>query len=119
MPTDQSLTELGNKSVSDLIGDDIKISKDGAVTGTLKKVEGWTEFDSKNSELQSGHYFPIKLDDKYAGKKITVKGKRQKTAQDLEWVLRVESTSSKFTFTAEGEEAPFLTLTFEGATLSE
>lgn len=115
MPTSQTLTDLGGKKISDLIGDDVKISSAGEVTGTLKHVDSWKEFSGTVSE-QSGYYFPVKLDDKYSGKKVTVKGKKQKTAQDLEWVLRVENADSTYTFTAESKE--ILKLSFKNATFS-
>lgn len=110
----QSLKGLG-KTVSELVSDDTAISSSGAVTGTLKYVQGWAAFSTEPSE-QSGHFFPVHIADKYQGKKITCKGEKTKTAEDLDWVLLVKSTDSKFTF--ECEEQTILTLTFTGATLA-
>lgn len=118
MPTGSSLSDLGDKPVSDLIDNDVKISPDGAVTGTLKYVKDWTEFSSVEEE-RSGHFFPITLDSKYADKLISCTRSSdgtEKKAQDLEWVLRVKDANSKFTFKEDGGE-PFLTLSFTGATL--
>lgn len=99
--------------MSDLISEDTTISADGAVTGTLKYID---KMDSFGEGENSGHYFPVTLASKYAGKDITVKGKKTTTAQDLEWLLYVADTSSKFTFETV-EDGVFLTLTFTGATL--
>lgn len=92
------------------------IGADGAVTGTLKYVEGWTAFNESDISEQSGHFFPLKLDEKYSGKQITCTGTKTKTSQDLEWVLRVADSSSKFTFSTD-EDGTFLTLDFSGAEL--
>ena len=47
-----------NRSISDMIENDITVDKDGNVKGTLKNVEGFTDFSSEPSE-QSGYYFPF------------------------------------------------------------
>lgn len=117
MPGGYSLTELGDKQVFDLIDEDVQISPEGAVTGTLKYVNDWTEFSSVESE-QSGHYFPITLDSQYSGKMITCTGEKESKAEDLEWVLYVKDNNSTFTFKADDGDV-FLTLTFTGATLQE
>lgn len=126
MPQDRTLTELGGKQVSDLIGDDVKIrytaaadgTTEGAVTGTIKYVKNWTEFDTKNSEKQSGNFFPVVLGDEYKGKDITVVGTETKTARDHEWILRLTNgTNSTFTF-KDGQTVIFK-LTFTGATLKQ
>lgn len=101
--------------MSDLISEDTAISADGAVTGTLHYVESMESFTEGEN---SGHYMPVTLDSKYAGKDITVKGKKTTTAQDLDWLLYVADTSSKFTFETV-EDGVFLTLTFEGAELAQ
>lgn len=104
-----------SKNVSDLISEDTKIDKDGAVTGTLKYVSGWTDFSS-NEDEQDGNFFPVVLGDKHRDKEITCTGKTTKKATDLEWVLRVADTSSTFTFSTD-EDGTILTLSFKDATL--
>lgn len=107
---------ISGKQVSDLLDDDVNVAWsgiDGVVTGTLKKVDSWTEF-SDNDEEQSGHYFPVSLDSQYAGKPITVIGSTTKTETDTEWVLRVDKCK-KFTFKCDGEV--ILTLDFFTATM--
>lgn len=115
MPT--ALQNVYGKTVEELVKNDVKIAEDGSVTGTLLNVTGYTDF-SDNPTEQKGHYFPIVLDDKYKGKTISCQrnSDKPKTSSDLEWVLRVVSNSTKFTFKADNE--PILTLNFEKATLA-
>lgn len=113
---DQSTDITGlNKKVSDLIETDVKIGKDGAVTGTLKYITSWTEFSNDSAE-QSGNFIPVKLDEKYKNQQITCVGTHTKTAQDIEWVLRVKDVNSTFKFSVQGGE-DIVTLSFKGATL--
>lgn len=111
----QSQTLLG-KRVSSLVGNDLKVLKDGTVTGTLKKVTGYTQFSS-NEEEQSGYYFPFKLTQ--TGTKMTIKkngvaaeGKENMTF-DPEIILRVVKTD---TFTIEVDGSPVVTFNFKKAT---
>lgn len=101
--------------MSDLVSEDTKIDKDGAVTGTLLYNIDVTAFDEGEQE---GHYFILMLNDKYRDKEVTVKrdGVERGKATDLEWLLYVPSTSTTFTFETT-EDGVFLTLTFKGATL--
>lgn len=105
---------MGDKPVSDLISEDTKIGANGDVTGTLKYVDGWTEFSSEPSE-QSGHFFPVVLDSQYSNKEIICTGTKETKATDLEWVLFVKDKGSTFTFKTD-VDGEFLTLTFTGAT---
>lgn len=121
-PQGQPLASYGVGSTytsTDLIGENVAIKwsgTDGAVTGDIKHIaEPWTNFNASGDN--TGHFFPIELDAKYEGQKITVIGKRQKTAQDRFWVLRVENAkNNKFTF-KQGDDVLF-TLDFSGATLA-
>lgn len=95
------------------------IYEDGSVTGTLKYVEGFTEFSGVADE-QKGNYIAIDLGNAYKGKTIKVKssGKEgQKESQDLWWILRVANNDKTFTFSA--DNLPDLTLSFKGATLKQ
>lgn len=84
------------------------------MTGTIKKVEGWTKFSSTDPGEQSGHYFPVVLDDQYRTKPITCEGSKTKTEMDVEWVLRVDNCK-KFTFKS-GQDI-IVTLDFNKASL--
>lgn len=119
MPRSQTLTELGDKEVSDLVDTDIAIKWNGingSVVGTVKAVIDWVEFNGVDTDEQDGHFFPIQLDDQYDGKTITVIGQKTKSAADTEWVLRVENAlNDKFTFQVDGET--IFVLDFSTATL--
>lgn len=110
---------MDGKSVSDLIGSDVKVSKDGAVTGTLKHVSGWKWFNPSDTSEQTGNYFPFKLGDDYNGKDVTVtrEGGKEKTAQDTEWIVRVPDNDTVYTVKASGVND--LKLTFKNATLQK
>lgn len=110
----QTLNGLG-KTVSELITPDTYIDFTGNVTGTLKYVDNWVAFSNEPSE-QSGHYFPVHIDDAYKGKPITCKGTTTKMANDLDWVLLVKDKDSKFTFECEGKT--ILPLKFSGVTFA-
>ncbi len=105
------------KTVGEMVGDDVKVSADGAVTGTIHHVSGYTQFSSVEEE-QSGNYFPITLTKK--GTNMTIEKNGAKTRDNVEWdkdiVLRV-AKSDKFTISVDGE--PAITLTFDKATLEQ
>lgn len=115
---DQSLG-LGGKQAKDLVSADTAILADGSVTGTLYHVSDFEAFNPGNLVEQSGNYFPMHLDDeKYGGKAITVKrgdAGSGKTANELDWILRVPSKETTFTFSEGGKD--FLTLNFTKANL--
>lgn len=95
------------KNVSDLIGDDIIVKRDGSVHGTLKHVTNFTDFSSKKSE-QSGHYFPFVLG--VTGSKMTIKkngtasADKKDMAFDREIILRVDKTDTVFTIEVDGKK---------------
>lgn len=123
-PQGQPLTDYGVGSThtsSDLIGPDVAIKwtgTTGEVTGKIKNISTpWADFDSKSDN--TGHFFPIKLDDQYRGENITVIGKATKTVADLNWVLRVENAQGgeKGTFTFKKGGDLLFVLDFSKATL--
>lgn len=107
------------KSVSDLIGTDVKVLADGSVTGTLKYVADYTDFSSNVSE-QSGHYFPVRLTQ--SGSTMTLKKNgavlpgKENLPFDPEIILRVESKATTFTIEVDGSDV--VTLNFRSATLA-
>lgn len=109
----QGQTLLG-KSVSDLIGTDVKVYADGTVTGTLKNVTGYTEFNSTDVNEQSGHYFPLHLTK--AGTKMTLKTNgvaksgKENMPFDSDILFRVENKNTTFTIEVDGNEV--VTLNF-------
>lgn len=108
----------GNKKVSDLIAANVKIEwteKTGKVTGDIHKVTGWTEFSQSESE---GHYFPMSLGEAYKGKKITCTGSKTKTAEDTDWILKVDTCKSfKFEEGEQESKTEICTLDFKSANL--
>lgn len=124
--TDESAKPGGleGKKISDLIEDDVSIAwngVNGTVTGTLKNVsEAWTQFDPKSNN--TGHFFPIKIDDNYKGKTLTFYGSdgTSKTSTDLECVVRVDNYIAKGTkFIVECDGKVILSLDFSKATLAQ
>ena len=111
----QSQTLLG-KRVSSLVGNDLKVLKDGTVTGTFKKVTGYTQFSSIEEE-QSGYYFPFKLTQ--TGTKMTLKknGEARPDKTDMtfdpEIIFRVTKDD---TFSVEVDGEPVVTFNFKKAT---
>ena len=53
--------DLYGKTVGDMLGADVKISADGAVTGTLKHVTGYTGFNDTEAAEQESYFFPLTL----------------------------------------------------------
>lgn len=113
----QGQTLLG-KRVSSLVGSDLKVLKDGSVTGTIKKVTGYTQFSSIEEE-QNGYYFPFKLTQ--TGTKMTIKKNgvagegKENMVFDPDIILRVTKTD---TFTIEVDGSPVVTFNFQKATFS-
>lgn len=105
------------KTVSELIGTDIKVYADGSVKGTLKNVSDFTEFNTADVKEQSGHYFPFHLTQ--AGTKMTLKtngvakaGKENMTF-DPDIIFRVADKNTTFTVEVDGKEV--VTLNFKNA----
>ena len=61
---------FGNKSYSDMVGEDTKILAGGVVSGPIKYVTGYDKFSDGE---QDGYFFPAHLSDEYKEKEITVK----------------------------------------------
>ena len=106
------------KSVSELIGTDIKVYADGSVTGTLKNVNGFTEFNSANVSEQSGHYFPLHLTQTKMTLKTNgvVKTGKENMPFDPEILFRVSDKNTTFTIEVDGKEV--VTLNFKKATFA-
>lgn len=112
---DPDIQILGMK-VSDLIGKDIKILKDGSVEGTLHhvKYEGF----SSNPEEKEGNYFPIKLSGTGSSMTLTKTGKDPKTVDfDPEIVALIPNNETTLKIEVDGKEV--ITLNFEDAILEK
>lgn len=53
---------FGNRSYSDMVGEDTKILAGGIVSGTIKYVAGYDKFSGGE---QDGYFFPAHLSDEY------------------------------------------------------
>ncbi len=110
--------KLGDKKPDDLIGDNIVIAWSGTtgkVTGDIYNIsEPWLEFDETKN---TGHFFPVKLDAKYAGREITFIGSVTVKARDLDWVVRVDDLPDKKATFMDGEDV-IAKLDFTPATLA-
>lgn len=108
---------LYGKRVSTLIGDDVKVEKDGTVTGTLKHVTGYTGF-SDNEEEQEGHYFPFRLTK--TGEKMEFRKNGDKSSGEIPWeadnVFRVTASD---TFEVLVDGTSIVTFNFAKATFEE
>ncbi|MFQ9429079.1 MAG: hypothetical protein ACLR1M_11040 [Oscillospiraceae bacterium] len=124
MPTDKmTVPTRGDTTyglhVEDLIAPDVTVTADGKVTGTLKKVEGFTGF-SKNKAEQSGHFFPFYVE--APGTMLKVKGKSENTADVVKnpnermCCVKVDETKQ---FTISMDDTELFKLDFTGATLAE
>lgn len=90
---------MGDKQISDLIGDDLELSIIGnkvTVTGTIKNVtKAWKEFDSSNN---TGHFLPIQLPAECKNQKVIIKGRTNgdrtvTITDDLLLISRLENFS--------------------------
>lgn len=84
------------------------------MSGELKKITGWTEFDPTQPD---GNFFPITLDASYSGKMITVKKDQNdpKSVVDRNWIIKIPSKETTVTFSV--DETVIFVLDFAGATL--
>lgn len=110
----QSQTLYG-KQVSTLIGDDVKVYKDGTVTGTFKHVTGCTEFNADNPEEQEGYFFPFHLGKE--GSTMTFRKNGEESKEGIPWeadnVFRVTDSD---TFEVLVDDVSVVTFNFAKAT---
>ena len=95
--------------------------EDGEVTGTIKYVEGFNEFNEASPDEQSGNFFPIHLEKK--GDTLTLKkngvageGKTD-MPYDADVIFRLPDADT--TFTAAVDDVDVVTLNFKKATLEK
>lgn len=92
----QSTTWL-NKPISDMISDDVVVSEDGTVHGTIKRTE-FVEFNTTDVNEQSGYYFPFTLNT--TGTTMTMKIGDRISKEDIPFdadiIFRVVDTSVKY-----------------------
>ena len=109
-----------DKSVGEMIGDDVKVMDNGYVVGTMKYVEDFKEFSSNPSE-QNGYYFPLVLTN--TGTKCTIKkdGEISKDnvdfPEDKTFVFIVEGNTQTIEILVDGDSV--VKLNFATATFAE
>lgn len=105
--------------VENLIAPDVKVTADGKVTGTLKKVENFTGFSNAKKD-QSGHFFPFYVE--APGTVLKIEGATTGTANVVEHpeermcCVKVDTTRQ---FTVKMDDTEVFKLDFTGATLVE
>lgn len=103
-----------------MIGTDVKVYADGSVTGTLKYVTDFEEFNYTDIGEQSGHYFPVHLTK--TGTTMTLKKNgvakpgKQDMAFDADLLFRVDGKDTTHTIEVDGKEV--ITLNFKKATFA-
>lgn len=109
---------LYGKRISSLIGDDVKVLKDGTVMGTLKHVTDYTQFNESNPLEQEGYFFPFKLTQE--GSKMTFKKNGVEVKKDISWeALNVFRVTKTDTFEVLVDGSSVVTFNFAKATFAE
>lgn len=93
----QTLTDLGSKKISELVGENFKYTVDGTnvkATGDVNNIStAWKEFDSKSNN--TGHFVPIQFPAYLKKQKVklegTAKTKTITVDDDLLLILRLEN----------------------------
>lgn len=95
------------KNGSDLMSADTAILEGGKVVGTLKRVTGFTEFNTSVPAEQNGYYFGFKLTKQ--GENMTFIKNGVVGKKDIPWeennIFRIESTGDTFEVLVDGVSA--------------
>lgn len=117
---DRSKTELGMK-LSDLMGDDVAILKDGSVIGTFPYVDNFTQFSKSKPDLQKGHFMAATLGESYKAKHKVERisgtgGESKEISNDEVLIMRLtDGKDTVYKVTADGQ--PDLVFNFARANL--
>ena len=97
--------DLLGMTVYDLISPDVSIAADGNVTGTIKKVTGFTGFSSVKTE-QSGNYFPVYIPEHKDGVVKVQKNSDPEKELDSDGlvIFRVTAKTDTLKVTLDGKE---------------
>ena len=122
VPDQQAQTGIGTKTVSELIGDNFKLSVSGTTvtaTGDVKNIEEpWTEFSKTDN---TGHFAIIQLPAMLKGQKITLEGRTKgsrtvKVDDDLLLVQRLENLTEAQKLTVKKDGELVMVVDFSGVT---
>lgn len=115
MKTPSQTEAFLGKEISNFITPDTRVLEDGTVKGTLKKVEGFKEFNLSNVAEQSGYYFPLTLTK--SGSTMTLKNSQGATKTGIKYdkdlLFRVNDSNA--TVKIEIDSQPYITLNFKKA----
>lgn len=108
---------VSGKRASSLAGSDIKVLSDGSVTGTLKKVTGYTGF---SEEVNDGYFFPFKLTQPGTTMTLKLNGVAYEGKENIPFsesvVLFVSDRNDTWTIEVDG--SPVITLNFKNVTFA-
>lgn len=122
VPDQQAQTGIGTKTVSELIGENFKLTVDGTTvtaTGDVKNIaEAWEEFSKTDN---TGHFVIIKLPAMLKGQKITLEGRTKgnrtvKVDDDLLLVQRIENLTEAKKLTVKKDGELVMTVDLSGVT---
>lgn len=110
-----------------MLGDDIKVTKDGTVTGTIKYLKNMPEYDLSQKD---GHFFPLQFLEKnfkelHIGGEVTESGFSAgkdftPSIEDPFLVIRIENlVGNKVSVFDQSSKETLFSLDFNGATLQE
>ena len=122
VPDQQAQTGIGTKTVSELIGDNFKLSVSGTTvtaTGDVKNIEEpWTEFSNTDN---TGHFAIIKLPAELKDQKVTLEGRTKgsrtvKVDESLLLVQRLENLTEAKKLTVKKDGELVMVVDFSGVT---
>ena len=122
VPDQQAQTGIGTKTVSELIGENFKLTVDGTTvtaTGDVKNiVEAWEEFSKTDN---TGHFVIIILPTILKGQKITLEGRTKgartvKVDDDRLLVQRLENLTEAKKLTVKKDGELVMTVDLSGVT---
>ena len=111
-------TEVLGKTVNEL-QENIAINKNNEITGKLKYVTDFIEFNKSVKEEQKGNFIAIKVEEATQGKTVTGQlagtgtknGKPVKLTDDGIFICKVANNDNTIKITVDGENERTLTLT--------
>lgn len=123
IPDQQARTGIGTKTVSELIGENFKLSVDGknvTATGDVNNIaEPWTDFDKSGNN--TGHFVPLMFPAELKGQKVVLSGLSSKDRTitvdtDLMHVQRLENLSDEQRLTVKKNGDLVMSVDFSGVT---
>ena len=120
----QTLADLGNKQISELVGADYKLTvmdeTNVRATGQVKNISTpWTAFDT-HSEMNTGHFAVIGFPKILQGQKIVLSGRTNgdRTIAKMDDILvqRLENLSAAQKLTVKHNDKVVMTVDFSGVT---